>query len=477
MAHPSAWAIAAVVLAFTSASAWAVGPSFDCSKVQTPEEQLICSNAALSRTELALTQAYYALRQQVGEAGWPSLKSETLASGKQMVQQCGVPARGPLPSNTANMVGCLAQAHERQRAIWISRLTGPAGEEASRPVEQHVALQSKLQALGFLPAEAALDGVYGGVTRTAILAWQQANNRPDTGFISNADAALLMNAAGSATAVAKPIPLTLGLMPSRTLPMAASPSLPAATIGAMPQNLAAASGKATIASNIGPQLTPNHETNIITTGNSESRPRNRSGSFFIPAIGIGLVLLIGRAVFANYRRALLHKAIGALSAEYPFILPGSNRTSFLCMDRNGERLRFITFQALMRTAEIMNDRVVPVASIISVELFGGPKVVTDYVTKSRKSHALGRAVVGGLLFGGVGAIVGGTTAGSKSATVAVPRTVYEPSELVFGLSNVANPVIRFSSPDHAQCELWLRRVEGAMARQSGHAVPSRLASA
>jgi len=81
MAHPSVWAIATVVLAISNSGAWAIGPDFDCGKARTPEEQLICSNAVLSRTELALSQAYYALRQQVSEAGWSSLKSETLASG------------------------------------------------------------------------------------------------------------------------------------------------------------------------------------------------------------------------------------------------------------------------------------------------------------------------------------------------------------------------------------------------------------
>jgi peptidoglycan hydrolase-like protein with peptidoglycan-binding domain len=41
--------------------------------------------------------------------------------------------------------------------------------EVSRPIQQHVALQRDLAELGFAPPGAAIDGVYGPVTRSAIL--------------------------------------------------------------------------------------------------------------------------------------------------------------------------------------------------------------------------------------------------------------------------------------------------------------------
>jgi hypothetical protein len=69
-----------------------------------------------------------------------------------------------------------------------------------------VALQRDLQALGFLPPTATIDGVYGAATRTAISAWQRANNQPDTGFISNTDAGLLTNTDRSTASVAAPTP-------------------------------------------------------------------------------------------------------------------------------------------------------------------------------------------------------------------------------------------------------------------------------
>ena len=92
----------------------------------------------------------------------------------------------------------------------MSRLAGPAAEEAARRLEDHVALQRALQLSGFLPATDTIDGVYGATTRTAISAWQRANHRPDTGFLSNADAATLLAGRQAATTPApQAAPVTL----------------------------------------------------------------------------------------------------------------------------------------------------------------------------------------------------------------------------------------------------------------------------
>jgi hypothetical protein len=46
------------------------------------------------------------------------------------------------------------------------------------------------------------------------------------------------------------------------------------------------------------------------------------------------------------------------------------------------------------------------------------------------------------------------------------RVVKKPSVLVFELSDLANPFMRFSGTDHAQCDVWLHRVRSAMARHA-----------
>jgi len=193
-------AMAAIALANTArADQPRIGPSFDCAAVHSPGAQLICSSTDLARTDLSFVQTYYALRQQIGEAGWQGLKVEAVEFENRSLQRCGIPLAGPLPPDNTVMVPCLSARYERQRAIWLSRLSGPALEEAQRPVEQHIALQHDLQTLGFIPPTATIDGVYGAATRSAILAWQGARGMPATGLLGNQDSALLEQQATAAT--------------------------------------------------------------------------------------------------------------------------------------------------------------------------------------------------------------------------------------------------------------------------------------
>lgn len=168
--------------------ALAIGPSFDCAKVRTPLAQFICSIPTLSKLDLEFVQSYYALRQQVGPNGWQSLKVEAVNFETRAMQQCGISPSGTLPSDRNALQQCLIETYEAQAENWRSRLRGPALEEASRPIEQHIALQARLQTLGFLPGTATIDGVYGSATRDAIAAWQKASGLPASGFLDNADA-------------------------------------------------------------------------------------------------------------------------------------------------------------------------------------------------------------------------------------------------------------------------------------------------
>jgi len=181
-----------LVVGFTaSAHAWAVGPSFDCDKAQSFSERLICVNPDLAEKELAFVQAYYSLRQQVGDAGWSGLKREILDFERDSLVQCHIPDSGTLPDDMTPLTSCLADAYTKQRSTWVAHLRGPALEEASRSPAQNVALQQDLQRLGLLPASARTDGVYGAATRAAVVAWQQARAVAVTGFIGDSDAAVL----------------------------------------------------------------------------------------------------------------------------------------------------------------------------------------------------------------------------------------------------------------------------------------------
>jgi putative peptidoglycan binding protein len=66
----------------------------------------------------------------------------------------------------------------------MSRLLRAAHEEASRPLQDHIALQEALQTLGFLNSNT--DGMYGPETRWAIIQWQRSKELPLTGLLDNA---------------------------------------------------------------------------------------------------------------------------------------------------------------------------------------------------------------------------------------------------------------------------------------------------
>lgn len=178
-------------------SALALGPGFDCAKVQTPVAQFICARPDLSQADLELLQPYYALRHQVGPSGWQALKAEALQLQQRMVRNCGLSERGNLPPDPDRFAICMKAEYAAQKITWINRLPADAAEEASRPVDEHVTLQGRLQTLGFLPPSEKVDGVYGAVTRTAIAEWQRAQGRRDTGFLSGADANALVGSANN----------------------------------------------------------------------------------------------------------------------------------------------------------------------------------------------------------------------------------------------------------------------------------------
>jgi peptidoglycan hydrolase-like protein with peptidoglycan-binding domain len=186
------------ILTMHAAPALAIGPSFDCDKVATPLGRLICADAALSRIDLEFGQAYYALRQQVGPAGWQSLKVEDIDFVNSVTPACGLTASAQVGVDQSAALACVAGLYQHQRSIWASRLNGAAADEAGRPVEQHLALQQQLKALGYLPASAVIDGVYGEATRGAIASWQQSNGFAQTGLLDDSQAARLAQTGATA---------------------------------------------------------------------------------------------------------------------------------------------------------------------------------------------------------------------------------------------------------------------------------------
>lgn len=172
------------------ASAEVYHPDFDCSRMDrtSPGQVLLCSDSDSARSELVLDQAYYALRHQSAAYLLPQLKAN-LVRDLAPLQACFSPTgvQGESPAECYQRV--VAQITDRYRA----QLTERAHEEAIRPIDDHIALQKKLQELGFLPPGVVPDGVYGKTTRQAILRWQEQVSQPNRdGFLGDDDARVLM---------------------------------------------------------------------------------------------------------------------------------------------------------------------------------------------------------------------------------------------------------------------------------------------
>ena len=187
-----------------------VGPSMPCLPPSRDALVLLsCSDDDLARADIAMVQTYYALRGSTDPGALKPLKSAFLDMVIAARQSCGLPPVQPTEDQSAVRpppfaARCIAQAYDRQRGVWLSKLSGPALDEASRPPGNNIALQAKLQSLGFVPATETIDGVFGTGTRDAIRRWQQSSNRPVTGFLSDGDAQTLLPGGGSGADASTP---------------------------------------------------------------------------------------------------------------------------------------------------------------------------------------------------------------------------------------------------------------------------------
>ena len=188
------------------------GPGFDCALARDALSGLICGSDQLSWTDLRFGQAYQALRLQVGEAGQSAARQEAIDFQVRVYAECRLPKPGFVPAPLrASAEACVGQIYEEQRGLWVARLSLPLQEEANRPLPQHLALQSALQTLGYIPAGSAVDGVYGPATRAAIMAWQISRNLSPTGFLSIEEAnALNSQASGSQASARATPPINIG---------------------------------------------------------------------------------------------------------------------------------------------------------------------------------------------------------------------------------------------------------------------------
>jgi hypothetical protein len=91
----------------------------------------------------------------------------------------------------------------------------------------------------------------------------------------------------------------------------------------------------------------------------------------------------------------------------------------------------------------------------------------EVTTRTKKQGALARTAVGAVAFGGVGAIVGATSAGSRSRSVGshTAKTNVVGNKIVIGTSDPANPTIVSKFSSSSQAVTWYHRILGALATE------------
>lgn len=139
-------------------------PDFNCAADLSKDSiaTMLCQNSEAAKHELIFDQTYYALRQIVGKEGWKALKQEAIADD-DVFKACVGPetADGALPRADPY---CYISTMDALTQKYRRRLSGSALEEASRPIDQHIALQQKFIDLGYL-LQAALQMAFMGKLR------------------------------------------------------------------------------------------------------------------------------------------------------------------------------------------------------------------------------------------------------------------------------------------------------------------------
>ena len=186
---------------------WCEGykPDFNCSSDHSKDSiaTMLCQNSEAAKHELIFDQTYYALRNVVGKDGWKSLKLEAIADDEGL-KDCIAP---PTPDGALPLAdpACYITKMDAITDKYKQRLSGNALQEASRSIDQHIALQQRLIDMGYLPSGSIADGVYGESTRQAISTWQRVTQQSDIdGFISNSQASSLLNSAQPASTKSTP---------------------------------------------------------------------------------------------------------------------------------------------------------------------------------------------------------------------------------------------------------------------------------
>jgi len=158
----------------------------------------------------------------------------------------------------------------------------------------------------------------------------------------------------------------------------------------------------------------------------------------------------------------------ALDVEWPLreqSSGGSRYREYLMMSAD-QRLFRIANVSFHPGVEILKSLTVSVQTIVSVELQQSSETVMrmDSVSTTKKGSPLLRAAIGGIAFGGAGAVVGAVSAKQTTTgkTTGKSETRKGPIYLVIGTTDFQTPMVKFKMSNMDVAEQWLHRLRGAI---------------
>lgn len=130
-------------------------------------------------------------------------------------------------------------------------------------------------------------------------------------------------------------------------------------------------------------------------------------TWFFIIIAIGIILVIAQVIATNSKKKDMESRLSDLPDFTPTQqVMGCDGNSGLAVDEPRKKICLI-----VNSGTAVSERVISYKDIFSVELFEDG----TSITKTVRSSQIGGAVVGGLLLGGVGAIIGGLSGKAETS--------------------------------------------------------------
>lgn len=160
----------------------------------------------------------------------------------------------------------------------------------------------------------------------------------------------------------------------------------------------------------------------------------------------------------------------SLRPEWPVVHAGRSRPEreYFMISADRTRLRWTRVQ-LRLSYSVVEEREVHLGTVLSVELQQSSRTVMRLETQAvtKKSGALGRAVVGGVLLGGAGAVVGAATAGGQTTatTKSKSHTRDGPTYVVIGTTDLERPMLKVRMSGVTAGEERVHRIKASLELQ------------